>query len=228
MIMQYYFPPLLTLGILAASLSLSVALGLHLHRLQLRHDDAVTRTRERFARDAHDLVGHWLLLASVKGELVLQRAGADLAPDLTDVVHAVRSAAGELRDLSATYSGISLRKEASRAGEVLNDFGAPCVVQLPDEELSQELSALLGTVVREGVTNVLRHSQATLCSIQLVRDGRWLRLTIENDGANIGQSSPGQGLGNLDSRAGELGGRVTTDLQKDGHFRLTADIPSGR
>ncbi|MFI6319673.1 sensor histidine kinase [Nonomuraea sp. NPDC050556] len=226
--MQYDFPSILALGIVAASLSLSAVLGLRLRRLQLHQDDAVARARDRFARDAHDLVGHWLMLASMKGELVLQRAGADLTPDLADMVHAVRSAAGELRDLTSTYRGISLREEASRAGEVLGDFGAPCDVQLPEEELSREHSSLLGTVVREGVTNVLRHSRATHCSIRVFKDHGWVCLTIENDGADTVRSRSGQGLGNLDSRAGELGGRVTTDLQKDGHFRLTAQIPPGR
>lgn len=212
-------------SLLAAALCLIGVLGIRLRRMHALHDRAVARAREGFARDAHDLVGHWLLLATMRGELALRCSGADPPRELVELVDAVTSAAADLRDLTATYRRISLADEAKRATALLSDFGTSCSVTLPAEELPRELSALLGTVVREAVTNVLRHSCATSCSIELIKHEGWWRLTIENDGARPA-SGPGQGLGNLDGRVRELGGRITAGALGSGHFRLTADVPS--
>lgn len=192
----------------------------------------LAHARERFARDAHDLVGHWLLLASLKGELACRRAGGDveLLGELTELLRAVRSAAEELRDLAAAYHRVTLAEEAAHAVLTLNAMGVTCTVRLPHEPLSAEISAVLGTVVREGVTNLLRHSRATACAIEVrVADG-WARLTVDNDGTS-GARSPrcqgrsGRGLGNLHLRARELGGRVVAVATGSDTFRLTAEVP---
>ncbi|MEV0586821.1 histidine kinase [Nonomuraea sp. NPDC050310] len=190
----------------------------------------VARAREGFARDAHDLVGHWLLLAALRGELACRRAkgDADLHRELTALVEAVQAAAAELRDLTAAYHRVSLAGEASRAGLVLGAMGAACTVRLPQEALSPEVNALLGTILREGVTNLLRHSKATACSIEVTADDEWIRLTVDNDGAP--DTSPavrgGHGLHNLHLRAAELGGRVMATTTGSGTFRLTAEVPA--
>jgi signal transduction histidine kinase len=223
-------------GILLISLGVTLALTLRIRRLRVERERALARAYEGFARDMHDIVGHWLWLASIKGELAHRRAAGDarLREDLEEVLQAVRQAAHAVRNVSAARHRLSFPGEAARARALMEGFGAYCSVRVDTDELPEPVSAALGAVVREGVTNMLRHSQVKRCAIELVEHGGLLRLTVVNDGAprreapstggDIG-SDIGSGVGNLRHRLGELGGTVQVAGGADGWFTLIAEVP---
>ncbi|MEU0520791.1 histidine kinase [Streptosporangium sp. NPDC006007] len=211
------------------SLSVTVALALRIRRLRAERDRAVTRAREDLARDVHDLVGHWLWLASLKSELAYRRTAGDsrLHGELGEVLQAVRHAAHAVRQASKGDRRPSLGDESARARALLTGFGAECSISAASAGLPEEVSAVLGTVVREGVTNMLRHSTVGRCVIELTEDGDRLRLTVANDGAPGPERpwSAGCGLGNLRHRVAGLGGTVRATAGEDGWFRLVAEVP---
>jgi signal transduction histidine kinase len=220
-------------GILLTSLGVTLVLVLRIRRLHAEREKALTRAYEGFARDMHDIVGHWLWLAAIKGELAHRRANGDarLREDLEEALQAVRQAAHAVRNVSQACRRLSFSGEAARARTLLEGFGAYCSLRVDVDELPEVVSATLGTVLREGVTNMLRHSRVKRCAIELVEhDGR-LRLTVVNDGAPR-QESPstgtpaGSGVDNLAHRVGELGGTVRAAGGTDGWFTLIAEVPA--
>ncbi|GAA3134378.1 hypothetical protein GCM10010466_26350 [Planomonospora alba] len=205
---------------------------------------AVARAREEFSRDMHDLVGHWLWLASVKSELAYRQAGGDarLRGELAEALRAVRHAAHAVRHASRPDRGLSLRGEVVRAEALLWSLGAHCLIQVDAAGLPPDVDAALATVVREGVTNMLRHSAAAKCVIELHRAGGRLRLTVANDGLSGSArfpaggprtalppapvpDPPGIGLANLQERMAGIGGTVEATTGPDGWFRLVAEAP---
>ncbi|MEU4832447.1 histidine kinase [Streptosporangium sp. NPDC023615] len=215
-------------GVLLVSLGVTSALALRVRRLRLERERALSRAYEGFARDMHDLVGHWLWLAAIKGELAHRRAAGDgpLREDLEEVLRAVRQAAHAVRNISAAGRRLSFPGEAARAKVLMEGFGAYCSVRVDVDGLPGPVSAALGAVVREGVTNMLRHSRVTRCAIELVEQRGRLRLTLVNDGAPRREAfPPGSGVGNLRHRLEELGGTVRATGGKDGWFTLIAELP---
>ncbi|WP_449065964.1 sensor histidine kinase, partial [Planomonospora algeriensis] len=189
--MLFHTHPAVAVAVLLflASLGVTAVLWLRLKRLRreqaAERDEAVARAREDFTRDMHDLVGHWLWLASIKSELAYRRAHGDarLRGDLAEALQAVRHAAHAVRNASRSHRNLSLRGEAVRAEALLWSLGADCLIQVDAAGLPPDLDLALGAVVREGVTNMLRHSAVRKCVIETTRhDGR-LRLTVANDGA---------------------------------------------
>ncbi|MER6826344.1 histidine kinase [Streptosporangium sp. NPDC000563] len=224
-------------GILLVSLGATLVLALRIRRLHAERERALSRAYERFARDMHDIVGHWLWLASIKGELAHRKANGDarLREELEEVLQAVRQAAHAVRNVSEAARRLSFSGEVTRARTLMEGFGAYCSVRVDVDELPELVSTALGAVVREGVTNMLRHSRVKRCAIELVEyDGR-LRLTVVNDGAPrqetpstgaFGTASTGNGVDNLGHRVGELGGTVRAVGGTDGWFTLMAEIPT--
>ncbi|MFE9539628.1 hypothetical protein [Streptomyces sp. NPDC006691] len=95
--------------------------------------------------------------------------------------------------------------------------------------LTQEAQTALGWVVREGVTNVLRHSQAATCTVELAdaADGR-IRLDLVNDGTGQQAGSPlGNGLAGLVERLAPLGGTLRHGPATADTYRLTVYLPTG-
>jgi signal transduction histidine kinase len=231
MLHHTYFAGVVAVGIFLISLGTTFVLALRIRRLRAEKDSAVAlaqEQQEQFARDLHDLVGHWLWLASIKSELAYRHAADDarLRGDLDEILQAVRQAAHAVRNVSQAYLQLSLSGETTRARTLLSSFGAYCSVRLDVADLPREVSATLGTVVRESVTNMLRHSKVTRCAIELTEHSGRLRLTVANDGTS-GQepASTGSGLGNLRHRVGRLGGTVRVTAGGDGWFILIADLP---
>ncbi|MEV7006489.1 histidine kinase [Streptosporangium sp. NPDC051022] len=226
---QLYAMVAITAGVLVVSLGITIVLALRIRRLRAERDRAVTLAQEELARDVHDLVGHWLWLASIKSELAYRRAAGDahLRGELGEALQAVRHAAHAVRHVSKGNRQLSLQGESARAEALLASFGIDCSVRIEPAGLPRTVSAVLGTVVREGVTNMLRHSTAGRCVIELTeRDGR-LRLTVANDGAPGPETPgrPGDGLDNLRHRVAGLGGTVRATTGEDGWFRLIAEVP---
>ncbi|GII32556.1 sensor histidine kinase [Planotetraspora mira] len=186
---------------------------------------AVVEERLRAARDLHDLLGHSLAAILLKCELARRLDPVRARAELEDVLVMAERAEADMRAVSGEAQGMSLDAEARSARSVLSAAGIETEVDLVEQELPAEVEYVLGVVLREAVTNVLRHSTAGFCRISTMQadGGVWLR--VRNDGARPAARGRGSsGIGNLTVRLAALGGTLTTGAD-DGWFELDAWAP---
>jgi two-component system sensor histidine kinase DesK len=163
--------------------------------------------RNRIARDLHDLVGHSLTAITVKSNLARQLAGKEDSPalrEITEVEQLSRQALADVRAAVSGYREVTLASELARARELLRASGILADIPTAAEPADPIAQELFGWAVREGVTNVVRHANASRCTIQVSRAA----VTITDDGRGQG-ASEGNGLAGLRERAVESGGTVT-------------------
>lgn len=195
---------------------------------------AVAAERLRFARDLHDLLGHTLSVIVVKAEVARRYVTRDpdvAAAHAADIETIGRRALTEVRDAVAGYRAADLSRELDRARTALTAAGIGCELRTWGPPPSAEASAVLAWVVREGVTNVIRHSGARNCRIELRRDDETTSVLIADDGP--GDSGPGAefgpsdgtGLNGLRERLGASGGRLDARRTTSG-FWLEAELPT--
>ncbi|MER5201872.1 histidine kinase [Streptomyces sp. NPDC002825] len=189
---------------------------------------AVLEERLRFARDLHDVLGHGLSVVGMKLEvaLLLQRTDPDRArTEIEEALGVSRASVSDLRSLVHGYRQPSLRSELEGVCSVLGSAGISCRADQVPPGIPQAVQEAVGWVVREGVTNVLRHSTATECRIKLrVDDGRLL-VEIVNDRAGDRVMAPGNGLRGLRERLAGVAGELTAGPDGNGGFRLLAHAP---
>ncbi|MGW5158319.1 sensor histidine kinase [Nonomuraea wenchangensis] len=186
---------------------------------------AVAEERLRFARDLHDLLGHSLAVITLKSELAAKLATKDAARALTEMTE-VRELAGdslaEVQQAVHGYQHLDLDQEVAGVRAALEASGTRCVVHVRADGLGPAARALLAWVVREGGTNVLKHSRATRCAITI--DGGLLEM--RNDGVARGAApSPGSGLRGLAERLVAAGGTLSAAPTATGEFLLRATVP---
>ncbi|KQS66202.1 sensor histidine kinase [Modestobacter sp. Leaf380] len=191
--------------------------------------NAVAEERLRFARDLHDLLGHSLSLIALKSELAGRLAEADPArarTEMADVEAAARRSLAEVRDAVSGYRQISCAQALAEARAALS--GAGISFRGPDRVpvLPGPADAVLGWVVREATTNVLRHSRARAVVVTLTEDGVSAALTVTDDGRGPDDSTaPGSGLTGLSERVGALEGTLTGGAGPRGGWQLAATVP---
>src|SRR3954471_9567454 len=191
---------------------------------------AVAEERLRFARDLHDVMGRNLSAIAVKGQLaaeLVRRGRPEAAEEVTDISRIADESLREIRGVVGGYRRASLSGELAGARSVLRAAGVSCTVSGDEEAvlLPAAVQATLGWAVREAVTNVLRHSRATTCTIALRSAGGEAELRVANDGA-AGEADRrwGNGLTGLAERLDASGGRLAA-FRDDGRFELTATLP---
>jgi two-component system, NarL family, sensor histidine kinase DesK len=191
---------------------------------------AATEERLRFARDVHDLLGHHLSVIALKAELAERLAAVDAARAEREAgeIRALASAAlAEMREVVHGYRAVDLDAQLDAIAQVLRSSGVRCTVSGDVGELPTAVAAGLAATVREASTNVLRHSRARWCTIEVVRGADEVRLSVANDGA--GDARPdahSSGLSGLSDRLAESGGRLRTTVA-GGVFTLDAVLPLG-
>jgi two-component system, NarL family, sensor histidine kinase DesK len=195
---------------------------------------ALAEERLRFARDLHDVMGRNLSAIAVKGQLageLVRRGRPEAAAELTDISRIAEESLREVRGVVGAYRTVDLAGELAGARSVLRAAGVACVVSGEDTgaALPARTQSTLGWVVRESVTNVLRHSRASSCSIDLRSRVGVVELRVVNDGLPApGAPGPigwGNGLTGLGERLAESGGQLTAGRQLD-QFVLTATLPT--
>ena len=191
---------------------------------------AVTEERERFSRDLHDLLGHTLSVMVVKAQAVRRLAAQDpeaAAEHAADIEQIGRQALVDVRQAVDAMRAPTLAEELDGARRALDAAGIETVVE---ESVSPPSASdeVLAWVVREGATNVLRHSGASACRIALTDLGGRIALTIDDDGVG-GPTAPAFRTGGLDGlrdRVVSAGGELDV-VPSDEGFRLVATLPGG-
>jgi two-component system sensor histidine kinase DesK len=188
---------------------------------------AATEERLRFARDVHDVLGHDLSIITLKAELAARLAPADAetaAREAAEVQQLAAEALTKMRTAVNGYRVVDLRDQLTAIAEVLRSSGVRCTITQPEDDLPPDLAALLTPVLREASTNMLRHSQASWCTIDVTRDGEGVRMTVANDGAGDAKADRhSSGLTGLADRLAEGGGKLRT-RREDGVFTLQATV----
>lgn len=150
---------------------------------ELRARTAVLEERERFSRDLHDLLGHTLSLIVVKAEAVRRFAGTDAraaAEHAREIEEVGRDALGEVRQAVVGYRQATLADELDAARRALRGSGIRLDVLGASTSLPPEVDRLFAWVLREGITNILRHSRARRCTILIESLRREATLEITN------------------------------------------------
>ncbi|WP_416973620.1 sensor histidine kinase [Streptomyces sp. 4F14] len=189
---------------------------------------AVAEERLRFGRDLHDVMGRNLAVIALKSELAVQlarRGREEAVEQMIEVQRIAQESQREVREVVRGYREIDLGVELLGARGVLSAAGIDCEVRGEAGELPGEVQSVLGWVVREATTNVLRHGDAQRCRVRLSVGGERVVLTVENDGASGGVGEGGSGLAGLRERLAAVDGTLTAGLVKSGVFRVVATVP---
>jgi len=206
---------------------------LHTARKELARQ-AVTEERLRMARDLHDLLGHTLSLITLKSELagrLLEKDPHTASQEIHEVERVARQALREVREAVAGYRQRNLRGELDGARQILEAAGVVCTVEHKVQSLPPIVEAVVAWVVREGVTNVIRHSRAQHCLIRITSTDGYVRADVINDGYPREENfkvQMGSGLSGLAERVAGLGGRIETGASPSSTgigYQLKVEIP---
>jgi two-component system sensor histidine kinase DesK len=196
---------------------------------------AANEERLRLARDLHDLLGHSLSLITLKSELAGRMLPAHpdkAAQQVADIEQVSRQALVDVREAVTGYRRPRLSAELAGVQVALTAAGV--IAGLPAEPdltgVPEESESALAWALREAVTNVVRHSGARRCTVDLVRrqtlDGPVLELSVEDNGSGGSGMGPGNGLTGLTERLEKAGGSLDATGTRHG-FRLVARVPAG-
>ena len=198
-------------------------------KLQLAHEEieqlAKVAERERIARDLHDVLGHTLSVIVLKSELagrLLDGNPERAAAEMADVEMIARKALSEVREAISGYRAEGLAAEIKRARGTLDAAGVMLVCEDQPPALNPSEETVMSLAVREAVTNVVRHAQASQCVMRFVtREGRTV-LVVEDNGRG-GAREDGNGLRGMRERIEALGGGFAIDSSEG--TRLTIELP---
>jgi len=203
-------------------------------KLRLAHEEiehlAKVAERERIARDMHDVLGHTLSVIVLKSELacrLLDRDAVRARTEVSEVEQIARQALAEVRKAIGGYRTGSLAEEFARARATLETAGVRVEIQMREprpgpHKLSPAQETVLALVVREAVTNVVRHSGAATCRIRFEPTADRYQLEIQDDGRGSSDFE-GNGLRGMRERVEAFDGTLARDGSRG--TRLTVTIP---
>ena len=179
---------------------------------------AAERERGRVARDVHDVLGHSLTVITVKAELAGRLMDAGSPAARTEIAQIEELARGALADVRTTvhgYRGVSISGELAAARAALDAAGIAGELPRSTEQIPADRRELAGWVVREALTNVVRHSGARLCRVRLSPR----HVEVADDGCGPASSaSTGSGLTGLRERVETAGARLQIGRSDLGGF----------
>ncbi|WP_051899187.1 sensor histidine kinase [Sciscionella sediminilitoris] len=192
---------------------------------------ATARERLRLADDLHDILGHALEVVAFKSELagkLLPAEAVRARGEIDEVARVARDAMSEVRALSRDRRSTTLTAELAGAQATLGSADIELSVTGDPAQLPEESQDILGRVLREAMTNLLRHSNAAHCSVLLGYDTDIAELRVTNDGVPATESGPdteGTGLAGLRRYLNERRGRLTAGPGHEGTFTVHAELP---
>ncbi|MGJ6962599.1 sensor histidine kinase [Streptosporangium sp. G11] len=189
---------------------------------------AVDQERERFARDLHDILGHGLTTITLKAGLVrrILESSGDLgaaAREAGDVERLSRQALADVRATVSGYRQVTLSGELVVAKEALRVAGIRAQLPYAVDDVHPGLQEVFGHVLREAVTNVVRHSSAGRVTVGM--GGNWLEVYDDGTGTAVRW---GNGLRGLEERLRAVGGTLEAGPREQGGFAVRAVVPTAR
>jgi two-component system sensor histidine kinase DesK len=181
--------------------------------------------RERIARDLHDVLGHTLSLIIVKSTLagkLLEKNSPQARDEIRDIEKVSREAMAEIRNTLRGYSTYKICEEMERTKSVLESAGVALESETADVPLTDAQESVVALIMREAVTNVVRHAQAQHCRLRLELNNGNCILQIEDDGRG-GFQFEGNGMRGMRERVEALGGTLTRDTSSG--TRLKFEFP---
>jgi len=198
-------------------------------RLGLAHEQiahlAKVAERERIARDLHDVLGHTLSVVVLKSELagkLMDRDPVRARHEIAEVEQIARKALGEVREAIRGYRSEGLAAEIARAKTTLDAAGVTLECGVKPPQLAPAEETVLSLIVREAVTNIVRHAQASHCRLEFAANGAGTALLVEDDGRG-GIRAEGNGLRGMRERVESIGGKLRIESAQG--TRLLVEIP---
>lgn len=193
---------------------------------------AVADERLRISRDMHDLLGHSLSVIALKAELAGRLVEVDpvrATHELGDVQAVARESLAEVRQLVSGYRLLALDEAVAGARTSLEAAGIALEMEARTHVgLDPSTEAVLAWTVREGATNVVRHSGARRCEIRITTTGAEAEVEVRDDGrGSAAGHHSGNGLTGLAERVARLRGRIEIGSAGERGFRLLVTVPSG-
>ncbi|MFB7882987.1 sensor histidine kinase [Microbacterium sp. NPDC056057] len=216
---------IVSISLVMASIARTTATMGELRRTQRQLEAlAVERERGRVARDIHDILGHSLTVVTVKAELASRLVDVDPQRAKAEMAEVESLARGALADVRATVAGVrsvNVSGELAAAKAALAAAGIAAELPSSTDAVPPGRRELAGWVVREGVTNVVRHSGASVCRVTLGTH----EVEVADDGAGPSGSSAGSsGLNGLRERVEAAGGRLMVGRSDLGGFSLRVTL----
>ncbi len=193
---------------------------------------AAVAERERIARDLHDVLGHTLSVIVLKAELagrLMERDPKRAAAEIADVESTARTALAEVREAIGGYRAKGLAAELAAAKRTLDAAGVALSYEADANTLQTGLPAteetVLSLAVREAVTNIVRHAEATECRMRLATTGDGFHALLVEDNGRHAVTREGNGLRGMRERVQALGGRFS--LKSEQGTSLLVELPVG-
>lgn len=223
---KLFWPPSLMPYIVACEALLFGAAITTVARQQtaLRHTLKVAE-RERIARDLHDILGHTLSVIILKSELAARVIDGDpklAKTQIEDVERISREALREVREAIVGYRQGDLQSELERARSTLETAGLQVEQHCEAFEIPSAHERVIALVLREAVTNIVRHANAKRCVITVRQSGSGYALEVRDDGTG-GALEPGMGMRGIRERIAALGG--TVNWRSDQGTQLSIEVP---
>jgi two-component system sensor histidine kinase DesK len=202
-------------------------------KLQMAQEEieqlAKVAERERIARDLHDVLGHTLSVIVLKSELagrLFSRNPERAAAEIADVETIARTALSEVREAIRGYRAEGLAAEILRAHSVLDAAGVTLVCEDVPPALNPTEESVLSLVLREAVTNIVRHARATTCRLRFITEAGHRQLVVEDDGQHA-TAREGNGLRGMRERVESVGGHFSLErgIAQERGTRLIIELP---
>lgn len=183
--------------------------------------------RERIARDLHDVMGHTFSMITVKAQLarkLLDSNSEQAKQELNELEAASRKALSEIRGVVSNYRKRDLREEVTLAKKLLDAAEIDAEVEVTEADLPDQINEALAYIIREGVNNIVKHSDCRSCAIQLRQDKSDIQLEIKDDG-RVENYRDGNGLNGIKERVEQINGALQVMI-KDG-FTIRVNFKLG-
>ena len=192
------------------------------------------------ARDVHDVVGHALAVISAQAAVARSLPDADereLREDLTEIERHARASLESVQRLvrglrdepgSAAAETRNLHSALARLAAAARSTGVEVCVDLHGQNLPDEIAEATERVVQESLSNVIRHSCATRCTVEVAAEDHGVQVRVEDDGSGAADGAAGGlGIRGMRERVERLGGQLTWDSTEGAGTRVLAWIPVG-
>jgi len=229
----FWVPALLVSSAIGPATIMQTALGRSRQTLLRSQEEvahlATIAERERISRDLHDLLGHTLTLITIKAELagkLLDRDPAACRKEIADIEVTAREALGEVRSAVSGYRKIGFTHELANAAACLSAANIVLTTSIANIGLHAGCENILTLSLREAVTNVVRHAQASQCEIALGAEDDWITLRITDNGKLAHNAvQPGNGLTGMRERIVAMGGQLILDTANGWSLHIRLPLP---